>query len=359
MIIISIAFSFPLFVFARKIFVKIGAGNVTDLAVSYARIMFAGTVIIFFTNIATAILRAEGDTKRVMYAMVFGAILNIFLDPIFIYKLDFGVMGAAWATMISISLTSLILFRWLFLNKSTFVSFKFKGFSFDKNITKDIMKVGIPAAVTQLSMSISMLIINIIIVHVGGTDGVAVYTTGWRVSMIAILPLIGISTGVMSITGAAYGSKDYKKLETAFLYAIKFGLLIEIAIALITVIFAPWITLVFTQGKDSYRIKDALITFLKIMGFFYPTVALGMFSSSMFQGTGKGVNSLIVTILRTIALTVPFVLLLAFFFNSGLKGVWAGIVLSNFIGSIVAFTWAKLFINKLKSMDKNDREAIK
>ena len=79
------------------------------MAVSYGRVIFAGGIFIFFSNVAYAILRGEGDAKRAMYAMMFGAILNIIIDPIFIYTLGYGVTGAAYATILSMFLSSLIL----------------------------------------------------------------------------------------------------------------------------------------------------------------------------------------------------------------------------------------------------------
>ena len=127
------------------------------MALSYGRIIFAGSIFIFFINVALAILRAEGDVKRAMYAMMFGAILNILLDPIFIYTFRLGVAGAAYATILSMAVTALILVYWLFLRKNTYVEFKFKDFRFKKDILKDIFKVGLPASVQQLSMSITMI----------------------------------------------------------------------------------------------------------------------------------------------------------------------------------------------------------
>ena len=101
MFLAAVFLTVPLFIFAEKIFTLLGAGRALAMAVSYARIMFAGTLIIFFANIANAILRSEGDVKRAMFAMVLGAVINIVLDPIFIYTFGLGVAGAAWATSLS------------------------------------------------------------------------------------------------------------------------------------------------------------------------------------------------------------------------------------------------------------------
>ncbi|MCJ7581365.1 MAG: MATE family efflux transporter, partial [Candidatus Aminicenantes bacterium] len=276
-----------------------------------------------------------------------GAGLNIILDPIFIYVLDLGVPGAAWATLVSLFVSSTFLFRWLFIKKVTFIHITFKRFRFKNSITKDIFRVGIPASVQQLAMAFSMLLLNLIAVKVGGTDGVAVYTTGWRVAMFAILPLIGIATAVTSVTGAAFGARDYVKLNSAFMYAIQIGLVIELAVGLLTFIFAPQIAGLFTLAEETVRIRTDLIVFLRMMCIYYPTTAFGMLSSSMFQGTGKGLYSLIATLIRTIILAAPLAYFFAVSLDLKLKGVWWGIVFGNVFAGFIAFIWGRLFIRSL------------
>jgi putative MATE family efflux protein len=348
MIIISAIFSIVLFLMAEEIFKLMGAGDVTAKATAYARVLFGGSIVIFYTQVATAIFRAEGDVNRAMYALMLGAVLNIILDPIFIYTLNMGVVGAAWATFLSLSITCILLLYWMFFKKDTYVTFRFRGFSFARDVTKDIFNVGLPAMVMQLSMSISMIVITVIARIVGGTDAVATYTTGWRVAMIAILPLLGIATAVVSVTGAAYGARDKIKLKTSFLYAVKIGVVIEGTAALLTFVFAPQITAVFTRSEETMRIADDITDLLRIMAIFYPGVAFGMFSSSMFQGTGKGTNALIVTIVRVLILGTPLSYIFALSFNWGLAGVWWGMVIGNLLGSALSFTWGNVYIRNLR-----------
>jgi putative MATE family efflux protein len=291
-----------------------------------------------------------------MFAMALGGILNIIIDPIFIYTLDLGVAGAAWATLLSMTVTSLLLAYWLFFKKDTYVTFHFRGFRFKKEILKDILRVGLPASFQQLSMSIMMLLMNIILVNIGGTDGVAVFSAGWRVVTVAILPLLGIATGVVSVTGAAYGSRNYYKLNTAYLYAVKIGFIIESTVAIAIFLLAPFISAAFTQAEASFRIAEDLTTFLQIVCLFFPGVAFGMLSSAMFQGTTKGINALIVTLFRTIILAAPLAWIFSTVFALGLPGAWWGIVVANLTGSVTAFTWGKLYVNKLKDKFNNNKD---
>jgi len=349
-VLISIVFSVLLFIFADSILISIGAEASANMAISYGRVIFAGSIFIFFNNVAYAILRSEGDANRAMYAMMFGAGLNVALDPIFIYTFGMGVTGAAYATILSMFVTTLILVYWLFFRKDTYVNFEFRDFKFNRDILKDIFGVGLPASVQQLSMSFTMLAIIIIInLAGGGEDGVAIYNTGWRVVTIAILPLLGIATAVVSVTGASFGSREYEKLNTAFMYAIKIGLLIEIIVGIAIFLLAPLITAAFTTSPDAFRIQNDLEMFLKITVLFYPGAAFGIASSAMFQGTGKGTYALIATLLRTIVLTIVLALISTYVFNAGIVGIWLAIVIANLTGSTVSFTWGKLYIKKMKT----------
>jgi putative MATE family efflux protein len=349
MLITALVFALPFFIFAPAIFAKMGAGPVAGMAGEYARIIFGATLIIFFGQVSSALLRGEGDVKRAMVVMMLGAGLNIVLDPLFIYGLKLGVAGAAWATVVSICVSSGYLFTCFFIKRDTFVDIKFRGFRFRKAILWDILKVGIPATFQQLTMSIAMLILNLIAVKVGGTDGVAIFTTGWRVVMFATLPLLGMATAVVSVTGAAFGGRAYTKLNTGYMYAIKIGVIIELVMAGLTYLLAPQIAWLFTLTQESIRIRADLINFLRIMCIFYPAVSPGMLSSAMFQGTGNGTHSLVLTFTRTILLTTPLSYIMAVAMGLQLTGLWWGIVFGNSLGAIIAFTWGRLYVRGLLS----------
>ncbi len=349
-VIIGVFFTIFLFFGAEVIMRWIGAGESLDFAISYGKVIFAGSLVIFFLNMATALLRGEGDAKRAMYALILGAGLNIILDPIFIYSLKLGITGAAYATVLSMIITSFILIYWLFFRKDTYVHFKFKNFKFNKDVLIDIFRVGLPASFQQFTISFTMIIINYIIVNLAfaGDAGVAVYSTGWRVVTIAVLPLLGLATAVTSVTGAAYGAKEYLKLNIGFIYSVKFGLVLEIIIAISIFLLAPYITFIFTTGQGSEAIASDLERFIKISCFFYPGAAFGISSSATFQGIGKGVNSLIATSLRTIILTPILASVFCCIFFTNLEGIWWGIVIANLLGSAISFVWVRLNISKIQ-----------
>ena len=318
-----------------------GNGDVGRMAAGYARILFAGTAVLVFSHIANAILRGEGAAKKAMYGMAVGSCLNIVLDPLFIYGFKLGVVGAAWATLVSIAVSALLFFYWLFFQKKTYLRITFRGFKPKMGRLREILSVGFPSSLAQLSMSAAMIVLNVVVIQAGGTDGVAVFTSGWRIVMVGTIPLMGLATGVVAVTGAAFGAKDKEKLKTAFLYAVKIGVFIELSIGILVAVFAGPLSFLFSYSEEASRIQETLIVFLRITALFYPTVPLGMLTSAMFRGIGKGTRSLIVTILRTLILQVPICYLLGITFGFGLNGVWTGIVVANLLAVTVTFSWGK------------------
>jgi Na+-driven multidrug efflux pump len=180
-----------------------------------------------------------------------------------------------------------------------------------------------------------------VVIQAGGTDGVAVFTSGWRIVMLGTIPLMGMATGVVAVTGAAFGAKDKEKLKTAFLYAVKIGVLIELSVGILVAVFAGPISYIFSYSEGASHIQEELVLFLRITSVFFPAVPLGMLTSAMFRGIGKGMRSLIVTLLRTIILQVPICYLLGITFVLGLSGVWMGIVIANLVAVSVTFYWGK------------------
>ncbi|MDI3495627.1 MAG: hypothetical protein PWQ72_1754 [Pseudothermotoga sp.] len=335
----------------------IGAsGETLQLCLEYAKVLLFSTTLMMFNNVANGILRGEGDAKRAMYAITIGSVLNIILDPLFIYVFKLGVGGAAYATVLSIAISSVLISYWLFFKKSTYVSLKIRDFSYDSHTLRDILKIGIPASLAQISMSVAVFVLNVFAIRAGGDYGVAVFTSGWRVINFGTVPLIGIAMAVTSVTGAAYGERDGNKLDIAHLFAVKFGFFIGLFVMFAIAGLAPYIALVFTYSDDGSALYGDLVVSLRIMSLFLPGVPFGMFTSSMFQGIGHGGKSLLVTVMRTIVMQLVFSWFFVFFLQTGLNGVWWGIVLGNATSAIITFSWGRAIVKEIKRSFHNEKK---
>lgn len=346
-IVLSIVLSVLIVPLLKSLLEASGSGDTTALAVDYGQIVFGGIIFMLFSGIGYGILRAEGDVKRTMYAMAISAVVNMVLDPVLIYVVGMGIAGAAWATVISMMLVCIVLAYWLFVKQDTYVSFSRRTFHPDKSVVADILSVGLPASAEMFLISVFVGIINSILVAVAGTDAVAVYTSGWRVVMLAFVPFMGIGTALVTVAGAAYGAKRYDKMACAHTYAMKVGLVAGAVMSVLTFIFAPQISTIFTYSEESAYLAPDITVFLRIMCVFFVAVPLGFMSSSIFQAVGKGVTSFVLTLIREIVMMAVFAYLFAVTFGWGENGVWWGIALGQIAGSLVAYAWAKLYIRHL------------
>ncbi len=358
-LLLAVLITFLVYPFIRNIFLSIGAKDtVVNMVVGYGKIIIAGTGILIFNNIASGILRGEGDTKRVMYALGLGAILNMILDPIFIYTFHLGIDGAAWATIVSILTTSILIFFWLFIKKNTYVNFRFRSFKYNGSIMKEILRVGVPSSLAQMSMAIAIFILNAMIVKVEGSIGVAIFTSAWRIMMIGLVPLLGIAIGVTAVTGAAFGARNQKKLSIGYFYGIKIGVVIEAGIVALIFIFATQLSYLFSYSQNITHISESLTKTLRELIWFLPTVPLGMLTSSMFQGIGKGENSLIMTIMRTLIFQLLFAYLLGITYHYGLSGICWGVVIGNVTASLIGVSWGQFEISHLTKKFTTTKEII-
>jgi putative MATE family efflux protein len=325
-----------------------GAGTAIYDALDYGNIVFGGIFTILFSSVLSSILRSEGDVKRSMYAMAVTAILNTIIDPIFIYVFGWGMAGAAIATVLSAFTSCIVISYWIWGKKDTYLSLGWKSFKFKVSITKDILAVAIPATAENFVLSLLGIIMNSLLVIVGGTVAVAAYTAGMRIIQLAMIPIIGFGTAVLTVVGASFGAHNYKKLEEGFHYAVKIGFILSIILGVIMYVFAPQIAMIFSYSSSSVNLAVQIADVLKILSFFLVPIPFGIVASMTFQGVGKGTTSLIITIFRSLLLESVFAYLFGIFLGGGLIGMYVGLVFGCTLGSIIGYLWARLFLKSFK-----------
>ena len=350
-IIVSLILTMALLVLLNPILNAMGAGQTIGYATDYGVIIILGSVFIIFSNALYGIFRGEGDTTRPMYAMIVSAILNMILDPICIYYLNLGVKGAAIATIISSLFVILILLYWFYFKRDTYLRPNMINFKFKKEISTDIVKVGIPASIQLLNNAFFAAVFSALLAYVGSTDSVAVYSTGWRIVTIGTTPLLAIGTALISIIAANYGAKNYKNIQIAHRYAMKVSIVIAVIVMILTNLFAGDISSVFTSSGSSARIASELTAFLAWIVIYYPTMAVGVASTYVFQGIGKGLTAMFQTIMRETGFTIFFAVLFGVYLGYGVWGAWMGIVLGEIVSNNITMLWADWQIKKLMNIN--------
>ena len=346
-IVVSIIITIILLILLIPILNVMGVGQTIGYATDYGNIIVLGSIFIILSNALYGIYRGEGDSTRPMYAMMASAILNMILDPIFIYNLNLGVKGAAIATVISSIFVILILTYWFYIKKDTYLKPILSNFKFNRNISFDIVKVGIPASIQLLNNAFFAAVFSALLAFLGSTDSVAVYSTGWRVVIIGTTPILAIGTALISVIAANYGAKNFENIKIAHRYAMKISMVFAFAVAILTNVFAGDIASIFASSGSSVRIASELTSFLQWIVIYYPTMAVGVASTYVFQGIGRGITAMFQTIMRETGFTIFFAVLLGVVLGYGVWGAWMGIVLGEIVSNNITLIWADLSIKRL------------
>ena len=349
-VIVSVIFTVLIEVFMVPILQFMGAGNTIQYALDYSYIIFGFLFIFVYSGVASAIFRSEGDMRRATIAIAVTAILNIILDPVFIYVLNFGISGAAWATVLSATMSCIVMSYWIWGKKDLYLDLSFKNFDYQSYIMLDTLQVAIPSTLENIVFSALAIIINSMLVMADGTTAVAVYTASMRIVQLAMIPLIGIGTAVLTVAGVAYGAHNYKNLQTAHSYSIKLGFIVSIALGIVIYIFSPQIASMFAYTSASSTLAPQIAHAISVLTLFVLAIPHGIMSSMMFQGVGKGIYSLLITLLRSLILESVFAYIFCFIFGWGVVGIYAGVIIGCFVGGTVGYIWAKVFIRKFKQI---------
>ncbi|MEC9007465.1 MAG: MATE family efflux transporter [Candidatus Neomarinimicrobiota bacterium] len=317
--------------------------EVLPQAWSYLRVSCYGISFGVFSGFFRSILAGEGEMKLPMIIAGLGTILNTILDPIFIFYLDYGVVGAAWATTISQIIVWFIFVYMLFIKHHTYIKFKLKDFSLSTYIIFDIIKVGIPVSMSMVVMAIGQLVFNRLLVNYS-TNAVAAYQIGGRIDMLVFLPIFGIASALTTMVGMFYGANEISKIRLISWYGIKSSLIITSICSVILYIFAPIVISIFTADSLIQRIS---IDYLRIISILFPFISIGLTIGRILQGLGQGMPSLIITTIRVIGVAGPLAYYFTFIQNRPVEWIWYSMFISGIFATIISIVWVINTFRKL------------
>jgi putative MATE family efflux protein len=307
------------------------------MGTEYMKILFLGAPLLFFNAFSRSILTGEGDTKTPVIILAAATALNIVLDPIFIYLLGWGVPGAAWATLAAMSASFVAYFTFLFIRKASYVSFSLRFCTPSWQVFKSILKVGLPASLSMMIMSVGGMCFHRVL-SIYGSQAVAAYGLGGRVDMVIILPFVGVSTALLSLVGMYYGAARGDLVDRIAAYAIKWTLVASVVFGVLVYLFPHILLRVFTNDPVVIAIGT---TYLRTIVFAYPMIAFSMNSGRILQGLGLGLPSLVITATRVLLVSVPLAYLFTRVFGLGLSSVWAAILISGCVATLISYAWLR------------------
>ncbi len=312
------------------------------IAWSYLWIITIGLFFMVFSGFFRSILAGEGDMKTPMIISATGTILNIILDPIFIFVLGFGVPGAAIATVISQAIVFSIFIYFFLIKEHTYVTFRMRDFSFSRYIIYDIIKVGIPASMAMIIMSIGQAVFNKILVSYSAFS-VAAFQIGGRIDIVIFLPIMAIATALTTLVGMFYGAKDFENVK----FIIKYGMLRSVFIttigSIIIFILAPLIVQGFSNEPE---IQQTAVTYLRLIVFIYPLISIAMTSGRVMQGLGLGVPMLVTTIIRVLGVSVPLALIFNHVLHKPIEWMWYSMMIATLIAVTTATLWLRFALRR-------------
>ena len=327
------------FVFGQFILRLQGAsGQALHYCNDYYPIMLVRSVFMIFAVFFRSILSGEGDNRMPMIVLGIGTLINIFLDPIFIY--NYSIKGAAIATLISQLIVCLIFIYMLFFKKHSYITFTSNIFSFKMLIFLKILKLGIPASLSMVIMSFGAIVFNRILYSY---EAVAAYQTAGRLEHMFFLPIISIAHSLVTLVGMFYGAKRSDLLNEIIYYGLKVGLIISFGFGFIFYFLSETMISLFTQSEQIIKIGS---NYFKVLVFSFPLITIGMTCSRVMQGLGFATPMLIITSMRVILISAPLALYMTRILEKPIEFVWYSMLFSAFFASITAFFWMRKIIVK-------------
>lgn len=325
-------------IYGEDLLQRLGATeSVLPLSWDYLKVSLIGLPFMVFSTFFRSILSGEGDMKLPMAVAGLGTILNIILDPIFIFTLGYGVGGAAMASAISQLIVFLIFVYMLFVKEHAYIRFRMRDFSPSLFIIKDIIRVGLPASMSMIIMAFGQLVFNRILVRFS-TDAVAAYQVGGRMDMVIFLPIMAIASALTTLVGMFFGAKEIEKIKFIAKYGIIRSMMVTGVLSIILYIFSPLIVKIFTLDVG---IQSIAVTYLRFICLIYPLIAIGMTVGRILQGLGKGLPMLMITSIRILALSAPLALYFIMVLNKSIEWVWYAMIISTIVSVAISLIWLK------------------
>ena len=339
-------------IFLKPILTLLGATDtIMPYALTYARIYVVSCIFNVFNVTMNNIVTSEGAAKTTMCALLLGAILNIGLDPIFIYVLEMGVAGAAIATAISQLVSTLVYLNYVLRKKSAF-TFSVREFAPTKQMMAEILKIGVPTLTFQLLTSLSIALINRAANGYGDAviAGMGAVT---RVTSMGTLVVFGFLKGFQPIAGFSYGAKKFDRLQEAIKTSILWSTIFCVIVGLLMAVFSTQIISQFTDGNAemiSVGQKSLIANGFSFMLFGFYTVY-----SSLFLALGKGTAGFILGACRQGICFVPVILILPVLW--GLNGIFYAQPIADVISAVITIFMA-LHLHKELSAEKTKMISI-
>lgn len=322
--------------------------NVYHYAKPYILIIICGSVVGIPGYCLNNSLRSIGKAKVTMNAILYSSILNIILDPIFIFTFDMGIAGAAIATVLSQAALTVYVTYYFIKNKELLINLKYKKVEHELKIMRKIFVNGSPTFYTQILASFVNVFINSSAVYYGSDLDVAAMTIITTIFSFYHMFVIGISQGNLPIVGYNWGSKQFLRVRESLKWSLIYSTIMSVLLFVVVQICPALFASIFTEDEG---LKGITAVGMRLYFLMIPLIGIQTISAQYFQGVGKPKTSTMLMFLRYGVVIVPSILILAPYI--GIKGIYLSNAISDGVASIVAAVFIFKEMHNLTLLEKS------
>lgn len=344
--IITIITVIPCMIWMEDLLLAFGGSEQTiPYAKDYLYIVVPGTILTSLSFGFNAIMRASGYPKKAMFTMLIGAVVNVILDPIFIFWFDMGIKGAAIATIISMLISTLFVMNH-FMQKDSIVRFRRGIFRLERHVVWNILTIGVSPFAMQLAGSLVVVIQNYALKVHGGDLALGANGIITSVGMLLVMLIIGIAQGMQPIVGFNYGAGHHKRVQDALRLVIITATVIMGIGCAGGVLFPRVISRAFTNDP---ALIDVTANGLRISLLVFVAVGSQISISQFFQSIGIAWKAMFLSLSRQCLFLIPALLIFPGIW--GLDGVWYASPFSDFIAAVTAWGFLWYHVKNIKSKE--------
>lgn len=339
------------YIFLKDLLYLFGASDITyPYAKEYMYIYLIGTPFVMIGTGMNGFINSQGFAKTGMITVVVGAVVNILLDPLFIFVFDMGIKGAAVATIISQFVSAVWVMAFL-LGKKTLLKLNKEGMKLSGKLVKEIAGLGCTGFIMAATNGAVQIACNKCLSDYGGDLYVGIMTVLNSVREMFILPVQGITNGAQPVIGFNYGAKEYERVKKAIGCATISCIVYTVAIWLVIIVFSDVFLRMFTADAEIIQYgKEPL----KIYFFGFFMMALQFSGQSTFVALGQAKHAVFFSLMRKIFIVVPLTIILPKLWNLGVNGVFIAEPVSNAVGGIICFVTMLFVVKRLLENGENN-----
>lgn len=343
-ILLGLAFTVIVFPFLNPILYFFGGSDETvEYARQFMEIILLGNVVTHLYLGLNAVLRASGHPKQAMYATIATVAINTILAPIFIFMFDWGIRGAAIAT-VSAQVIALLWQLKQFNNANELLHFRRGIFRLKRKIVFDSLAIGMSPFLMNLAACLIVILINQGLKKYGGDLAIGAFGIVNRLVFIVVMIVMGLNQGMQPIAGYNFGAKLYDRVNKALKLTIIYATCVTTFGFLVGMLAPNLVVGIFTSDAE---LTELSATGLRITVMFFPIIGFQMVTSNFFQSIGMAGKAIFLSLTRQMLILLPCLLILPHFF--GVAGVWYSMPVSDLLASLIALVMLVYQFRKFKT----------